>query len=91
MTDKHIHTWQTMDKKMLSCTVDMCNTVSSVDDVIENAERRGAFRERLTIYSEQLFGNHLKKGPHDAAYAWVRKHNPDSLNIQEATKQPTLF
>ncbi|HJP81414.1 MAG TPA: hypothetical protein VJ841_03420 [Candidatus Saccharimonadales bacterium] len=75
MKDEHEHKWHTTDKpNHLECTVQNCNTVTSLVDALANAASDAAIQAKVQVLTTQLRNGYLKKNARDIAYSFVRSH-----------------
>lgn len=74
---KHTHKWTCLRDKLLICPT--CDTVTEIDDLLANTAYDAWMSAKISILSDQLYANELKKDARNIAYAWVRKNNPDAI------------
>lgn len=86
---EHIHSWVTTGKhNQLICTDHECQTISTVDTVLNNTAIAAAKAARLEVLITQLRNGDLKKASHDQAYAYVRSQTPPAFMEKQESFLP---
>ncbi len=89
--ENHKHKWQVLRApNMLECVVKGCHTVTTLDTLLANLQFATALETKIKVYSEQLFGKHLRKQQHEAVYRWVIANDPDAIP-QPSSEQTVLL